>query len=58
VEVAHWVPETPAGQPAPQINDVFVGADLDFWVTDRVNGGVYALAADDDLAAMMAAAAL
>jgi hypothetical protein len=58
VEVAHWVPETPAGQQAAQINDVFVGADLDIWVTDRVNGGVYRLAADDDLAARMREAAL
>ena len=58
VEVAHWVPETPAGQPAAQINDVFVGAGLDIWVTDRVNGGVYALEPDDDLAHRMEAASL
>lgn len=58
VEVAHWVPATPAGQEAAQINDVFVGADLDIWVTDRVNGGVYALAPEDDLADRMRAAAL
>jgi hypothetical protein len=58
VEVAHWVPETPAGQEAAQINDVFVGADLDIWVTDRVNGGVYRLEADDDLADRMRRAAL
>ena len=58
VEVAHWVPETPAGQRAAQINDVFVGADLDIWVTDRVTGGVYRLAADDELAARMREAAL
>jgi hypothetical protein len=58
VEVAHWVPETPPGQQAAQINDVFVGADLDIWVTDRVNGGVYRLAADDDLTERMRKAAL
>jgi hypothetical protein len=58
VEVAHWLPQTPAGQEAPQINDVFVGADLDVWVTDRVNGGVYALAPEDDLAERMQRAAL
>jgi hypothetical protein len=58
VEVAHWVPETPPGQPAPQINDLFVGADLDIWVTDRVNGGVYSLAPEDELAALMTERAL
>lgn len=58
VEIAHWLPDTPAGQEAPQINDVFVGADLDIWVTDRVNGGVYALAPDDTLADAMRSAAL
>ena len=52
------MPETPPGQPAPQINDLFVGADLDIWVTDRVNGGVYALAPDENLAALMERAAL
>jgi hypothetical protein len=56
--VAHWVPDTPAGQEAAQINDVFVGDDLDIWVTDRVNGGVYRLAADDELTARMTAARL
>jgi hypothetical protein len=58
VEVAAWLPETPAGQPAPQINDVFVGAGFDVWVTDRVNGGVYRLEADDVLAARMQEAQL
>lgn len=58
VEVAHWVPETPAGQQAAQINDVFVGADLDIWVTDRVNGGVYSLQPEDDLAQLMETSAL
>jgi hypothetical protein len=58
VEVAAWLPETPPGQPAPQINDVFVGAGFDIWATDRVNGGVYRLEADDALAARMRAASL
>jgi hypothetical protein len=58
VEVAHWVPATPAGQPAPQINDLFVGAEHDIWVTDRVTGGVYALAPDDRLDALMTEHAL
>ena len=57
-EIAHWVPETPRGQEAAQINDVFVGADLDIWVTDRVNGGLFALAADDELAGRMRAGQL
>ena len=58
VEIAHWVPETPAGQQAAQINDVFVGAELDIWVTDRVNGGVYALEPEAELADRMRATAL
>jgi hypothetical protein len=51
--VAHWLPDTPEGQAAAQINDVFVGSDLDIWVTDRVAGGVYRLEADDELTALM-----
>jgi hypothetical protein len=58
VEVAHWVPETPHGQAAPQINDLFVGAEHDIWVTDRVNGGVYALEPDERLDALMTELAL
>jgi hypothetical protein len=46
VEVAHWIPECPPGQPAAQINDVFVSEDHTIYVTDRVNGGVYILAPD------------
>lgn len=57
-EVGHWVPPAPANQQAPQVNDVFVGADLDIYATDRVNGGVYVLRPDDELAARMTAAAL
>lgn len=58
VEVAHWVPETPAGQAASQINDVFVTADHEIWVTDRVAGGVYCLAPDDELDRRMTEASL
>jgi hypothetical protein len=43
VEIAFWLPECPPGQPACQINDVFVGEDHFIYVTDRVNGGVYIL---------------
>lgn len=58
VEIAHWVPATPAGQRAAQINDVFVTADLRIFVSDRVSGGVYVLAPDDELAARLRTAAL
>lgn len=49
VEIAHWIPECPPGQPASQINDVWVGEDLVIFATDRVNGGVYALEPEEDL---------
>lgn len=52
-EVAHWIPATPPGQEAAQINDIFVAEDLTIYVTDRIGGGVYALRPDDDLAARM-----
>jgi hypothetical protein len=58
VEVAHWLPVVPPGQVAVQMNDVWVGEDLDVYVTDRVNGGVYVVRPDDDLAARMEAASL
>jgi hypothetical protein len=58
VEVAHWLPVVPSGQVAVQMNDVWVGEDLDVYVTDRVNGGVYVVRPDDDLAARMEAASL
>jgi hypothetical protein len=57
-EIAHWIPETPAGQVAVQINDVFVGEDLRVYVTDRVNGGVYVVEPDQQLADQLRAAAL
>jgi hypothetical protein len=53
VEVAYWLPETPEGQEAIQINDVFVAADLHVYVTDRIGGGVYVLRPDQELAARM-----
>ena len=58
VEVAHWLPVVPDGQVAVQMNDVWVGEDLDVYVTDRVNGGVYVVRPDDELAARMQSAAL
>lgn len=57
VEVAHWVPDAPAGQEAVQINDLFVASDHLVYVTDRVNGGVYVLQPDDALSARMRQAA-
>ena len=55
-EVAHWVPEAPPGQPVPQLNDLFVDDTGLIWVTDRIGGGLYVLAADASLAALMATA--
>lgn len=53
VEVAHWVPEPPAGQEAPQSNDLLVEDNGLVWVTDRVGGGLDLLEPDDELAALM-----
>jgi hypothetical protein len=50
VEIAHWIPVCPPGQQAAQINDVWVGDDLLIYATDRVNGGVYVLEPEPDLA--------
>ncbi len=56
-EIAHWIPECPPGQPACQINDLYVASDHTVYVTDRVNGGVYILEPSDDLTGRMAEAA-
>lgn len=58
VEIAHWIPECPPGQPACQINDVWVGEDLLTYVTDRVNGGVYILEPEPHLANRLREAAI
>ena len=58
VEVAHWVPDAPAGQAVPQSNDLFVDDGGLVWVTDRISGGVAVLEPDDELAALMADARL
>jgi len=42
-EIACYVPEAPAGQPAIQFNDVLVTSDRIVFVTDRVRGGLYIL---------------
>jgi len=43
VETGFFVPPAPAGQPAIQINDVFVDAEGLIYITDRVGGGLYIL---------------
>jgi hypothetical protein len=53
VEVAHWVPEAPPGQPVAQINDLFVDDSGLIWVTDRIGGGLYVLEPGPALAALM-----
>ncbi len=52
-EVAHWVPEAPDGAEVPQPNDLFVDDGGVIWASERHTGGVYALQADDELAALM-----
>ncbi len=58
IELAHWIPECPPGQPAAQINDVWVGEDFLVYVTDRVNGGVYILEPDEALATRLGDASI
>ncbi len=53
VEVAHWVPEAPRGQPVAQINDLFVDDGGLIWATDRIGGGLYVLEPEPALAALM-----
>lgn len=56
LEVAHWVPEAPAGQIAPQVNDLYVDESGLIYTTDRIGGGLYVLEPDDSLAGAMEAA--
>ena len=53
IEAAFWVPETPDGQEAPQINDVLVDASHNIFVSDRIGGGLYVLAPDESLSKAM-----
>jgi hypothetical protein len=39
-EIAYYIPQTPAGQPAVQTNDVFVAENGLVYISDRVKGGV------------------
>ncbi|HSP74307.1 MAG TPA: hypothetical protein VLN26_18195 [Gaiellaceae bacterium] len=57
VEIAHWVPETPDGQEDAQSNDLWVDPDGTVFVTDRIGGGLYVLEPDEELAALLRAAA-
>ncbi len=47
------MPEPPPGQAVPQINDLFVDSSGLVWATDRIGGGLYVLAAEPALAALM-----
>jgi hypothetical protein len=42
-EIGRFVPPAPPGQPAIQLNDVFVAANGVVYVSDRLTGGVYIL---------------
>lgn len=53
IELAHFIPELPEGEPDVQMNDVFVAEDGLVYVTDRVDGGVYILEPDTALRARM-----
>ncbi|HET9258845.1 MAG TPA: hypothetical protein VFP42_01810 [Acidimicrobiia bacterium] len=54
-EIAHYIPACPTGQEAIQVNDVFVDESFFVYITDRVNGGVYILEPEDELATIMTA---
>jgi hypothetical protein len=57
-EIAFWIPETPSGQEAPQINDLYVDDSGVIFTTDRIDGGLYVLTPDDELGAAMETARL
>ncbi len=56
LEVGHWIPESPAGQDATQINDLYVDADHTIFLSDRISGGVYVIEPDERMAKLMTAA--
>ncbi len=43
VEIAHYIPDPPVGQPAVQFNDILVAPDGLIYVTDRLAGGLHIL---------------
>jgi hypothetical protein len=57
-EVAYWVPETPPGQEAAQINDLYVDESGVIFTTDRITGGLYVLQPEDELLEIMEGARL
>ena len=52
------MPETPAGQEAPQTNDLFVEANARVWATDRIGGGLHCLEPEPELAELIRARSL
>ena len=58
VEIAHWLPHPPAGQEAPQINDLYVDGSGLIYTTDRIAGGLYVLEPDAELEERMETARL
>ena len=56
VELAWWLPDAPAGQQAPQTNDVWVEAGGRVWLTDRFAGGLHCLEPERALAELLQAA--
>jgi hypothetical protein len=48
-EFATFIPESPPGQKATQINDILVAEDGLIYVSDRLTGGVYILRLSQDL---------
>jgi streptogramin lyase len=52
-EIAHWISQTPPGQAAPQSNDLFVDREGLIWVTDRMQGGLFVLEPEGELAALI-----
>lgn len=55
-DIAHWIPESPPGQSAIQINDLYVDADHTIFASDRLTGGLYVVRPDDELSARMTSA--
>ncbi|MFP5331658.1 MAG: LVIVD repeat-containing protein [Acidimicrobiia bacterium] len=52
-EVGSYVPASPPGQKAIQVNDVFVDSEMFVHITDRVSGGLYILEPEPDLRLLM-----
>ena len=48
-EIAYYIPDAPAGQPAIQLNDILVAEDGLIYTTDRISGGLYILQLDSSV---------